>query len=280
MPPLDVPALSKFIAMSVAGGLGMYWGMGLLFERLYYRRRREADEWKCQPKRWPSPVARRREILLGSANMTVGSVASGCFVYWVSKGGETTMYFSLAERGVWHAIATGLAYLLGTDLALYFAHRAFHTPTLYRLVHKVHHRWTSPTVFTAMAMHPVEWVTYQSIMAVPLFFLPVHVGAVIFTLLFTNYYALVDHSGVRLHSWLPFVAPTQFHDDHHAHFHVNYGQTFPLWDRVFGTMRRKNRRYGPAVFGGGGEGGAASDEPWDYGRAADAAAHRDVSQRV
>lgn len=277
---LDLPALLRFIGFAVGGGLGMYWGIGLAFEWLYYRRRSEAQAWKCQPKRWPSPSARRREILLGSVNMTVGSIASGFFVYYVAKGGYTTLYFSLEQHGLAHAIGTGLVYVFGTDLALYLAHRMFHTPRLYKLVHKVHHRWVSPTVFTAAAMHPVEWVTYQSIMAIPLFFLPVHVGAVIATLLFTNYYALVDHSGVKLHSYFPFIAPTAFHDDHHAHFHVNYGQTFPLWDRVFGTMRRKNRKYGPAVFGGGGEGGGASDEVWDYSPKAAAAAAPPVEERA
>jgi hypothetical protein len=116
-----------------------------------------------------------------------------------------------------------------------------------------------------MAMHPIELATYQSIMLVPLFFVPLSVYAVVAVLVATNYYALVDHSGVRARSWLPFIAPAQFHDDHHAHFHVNYGQSFFLWDRVFGTMRRKGRKYGVEVFGGKGAGEAAAPvEYWDY----------------
>ena len=119
-----------------------------------------------------------------------------------------------------------------------------------------------------MAMHPVEFATYQSVMIVPLFFVPLHAGAVVLTLLFTNWYALVDHSGVRMRSWLPFVAPASFHDDHHAHFHVNYGQSFALWDRVFGSHRRQGRSYGEAVFGGRGAptgAGAAPAPLFDYG---------------
>ncbi len=264
---LDWPALLRSIGFAQLGGLGMYFGIGGIFELAYYRRREAAAEWKCQPKRWPSPKARREEILLGTANMVAASTASGAFVYHVMHGGRTGLYFSLDTHGLLFTALGGLLYLLGTDLALYWAHRLFHTPLLYKKIHKVHHRWTSPTAFTAMAMHPVEFATYQSIMLAPLFFMPMHAYVVIATLLITNYYALVDHSGVRARSWLPFVAPTQFHDDHHAHFHVNYGQSFFLWDRVFGTMRRKGRKYGVDVFGGKGAGEpGALAEYWDYGR--------------
>jgi lathosterol oxidase len=245
----------------------MYFAIGGVFEFVYYRHRERAAEWKCQPKRWPSPKARRAEILLGTANMTAASTASGVFVYYVTTGGYTTLYSSLEVHGALFTLVTGAVYILGTDLALYWAHRIFHTPRLYKAIHKVHHRWTSPTAFTAMAMHPVEFATYQSMMLIPLFILPVNVYVVIATLVVTNYYALVDHSGVKAHSWLPMIAPAQFHDDHHAHFHVNYGQSFAVWDRLFGTARRKGRRYGVDVFGGQGL-GASTAKPsyWDYSR--------------
>jgi Delta7-sterol 5-desaturase len=279
--PIDWPGMATSVGFAVLGGLSMYLLIGGYFELAYYRRKADASSWKCQPRRWPSPKARRDELVLGTANLTAASLASGLFVYYVRHGGYTSLYFSLAEHGATYTLLSGVAYLLGTDLALYWAHRLFHSPALYRRIHKVHHRWTSPTAFTAMAMHPVEFVVYQSIMAVPLFVVPLHVGAVIAVLVMTNYYALVDHSGIKLRSWLPFIAPAQFHDDHHAHFHVNYGQSFFLWDRLFGTMRRQNRRYGAAVFGGRGEGdgGDASDAPlWDYDKEAPAASPAPADQ--
>lgn len=266
---IDWGSLAGYVAIAVAGGLGMYFVIGGVFEFAFYRRREAAHLWKCQPKRWPSPKARRAEIVLGSANMTAASIASGVFVYYVDNGGYTTLYSSLDVHGLAFTVATGVVYVLGTDFALYWAHRIFHTPRLYRAIHKVHHRWTSPTAFTAMAMHPVEFATYQSMMLIPLFILPVNTYVVIATLVVTNYYALVDHSGVKAHSWLPLIAPAQFHDDHHAHFHVNYGQSFSLWDRLFGTMRRKGRRYGVDVFGGKGEGDPSDKTSyWDYRRRA------------
>ena len=56
-------------------------------------------------------------------------------------------------------------------------------------------------------------------------------------------------AGRRRCPWQP---PPRFHDDHHVYFHVNFGQTLGLWDRVFGTWRRVGRVYGEHVYGGKG----------------------------
>ena len=51
-----------------------------------------------------------------------------------------------------------------------------------------------------------------------------------------------------------------FHDDHHAHFHCNFGQCLLFWDRIHGTLRRKSRRYGADIYGGRGTGGNSSSD--------------------
>ena len=241
-----------YVAVAIAGGLGMYFGIGGLFELRYYRRRREAERWKLQPRRWPTRRARRREIALGAANMTLGSIASGLFAHHVASGGASSIYASLEAHGLIFSIATTAIYFVVTDGVLYGAHRLLHRKTLFRWIHRVHHRWTSPTAFTAAAMHPIEFATYQAIMLAPLFVLPIHVVGLVAVLVYQNTIALLDHSGVALGSVLPWQPPPRFHDDHHVHFHVNYGQTLGLWDRVFGTWRRAGRVYGEHVFGGKG----------------------------
>jgi lathosterol oxidase len=240
-----------YVAVAVAGGLGMYFGIGGLFELLYYRRRADAAAWKLQPRRWPNRSARRREIALGAANMTLGSIASGLFASYVADGG-TSVHTGADGHGALFWTATAIVYFVATDGLLYGAHRLLHRKALFRAIHRVHHRWTSPTAFTAAAMHPLEFALYQSIMLAPLFFWPMHVAGLVAVLVYQNTIALLDHSGVALGSVLPWQPPPRFHDDHHVHFHVNYGQTLGLWDRVFGTWRRIGRVYGEHVFGGKG----------------------------
>src|SRR5579884_1786148 len=150
MPALQWTVLLRCLAMSLAGGLGIYFGLGGFFELAYYRRRAQAAEWKCQPGRWPTPAVRRREILLGTANMTAASTASGLFVYHVTTGGRSGLYFDRATHGVAFGAAATLAYFLATDLALYWAHRLFHRPAAFRYVHRWHHRFTAPTAFSAV----------------------------------------------------------------------------------------------------------------------------------
>jgi Delta7-sterol 5-desaturase len=282
----DSPGMSVwgFIAMAIGGGLGMLFGVGGLFEWLYYRRRRaDAAAWKTQPRRWPSAKARRNEILLGTANTLAASIASGLLAHYIASGGRTTVYFDLETHGLAFSIATTLLYFVATDGALYWAHRLLHAKVLFRHIHRVHHRWTSPTAFTSAAMHPIEFAIYQGVMIVPLFFLPIHVVGLVFVLVYQNLIALIDHSGVNLASHLPWQPPARFHDDHHVHFHVNYGQTLGLWDRVFGTWRRVGRVYGEHVFGGKGAplSGAAAAEASryvDYRRRRPAAAAATASE--
>ncbi len=245
-------SLAGFIAVAIAGGLGMYFGIGGLLELRYYRHRDRAAAWKLQPRRWPGPRARRNEILLGAGNTIAASIASGWFAHHVASGGDTTIYFDLSAHGLGFSIATTLVYFVVTDGGLYGAHRLFHRRLLFRHIHRVHHRWTSPTAFTAAAMHPVEFAVYQSLMIVPLFVLPIHVVGLVAVLVYQNTIAFLDHSGVNFGSLLPWQPPPRFHDDHHVYFHVNYGQTLGLWDRLFGTWRRTGRVYGEQVFGGKG----------------------------
>ncbi|MFT3776188.1 MAG: sterol desaturase family protein [Minicystis sp.] len=238
----------------------MYFGIAGLFELVYYRARRDrAEEWKCQPRRWLSPEMRRQQLLLGTANMTGASIASGFFASYLASGGKSAVYFDWQERGLAFTVVMTVLYFLLTDMGLYWAHRILHRPLLFRYIHRWHHRYTAPTAFTAMAMHPLELATYQTVMLLPLFVMPVYVGGLIVVLVYQNYVALVDHAGIDFHSWLPWQPPTRFHDDHHVHFHVNYGQNMGLWDRIFGTYRREGRVYGVEVFGGRGKAAAGME---------------------
>lgn len=47
----------------------------------------QAKEWKCQPDKFLTPENERHEILLGSMNMMIGSVASGVIACFIMNGG-------------------------------------------------------------------------------------------------------------------------------------------------------------------------------------------------
>jgi lathosterol oxidase len=245
--------LLLYVLAAIAGGLGLYLGVGGLFELVYYRRRRHrAAEWKLQPRRWLTPSLWRHQVLLGTFNTTCASIASGLLIYFVILPGHSALYFDHRAHSLLYTLISTVLYFLVTDCALYWAHRLFHRPAAFRRIHRWHHRYTCPSPLTAMAMHPLELTAYQTIMLAPIFLFPLHYAGVIAVLIYQNYVALVDHSGIDFQPWLPWQPPARFHDDHHVHFHVNYGQNMDLWDRIFGTYRRMGRIYGEHIFGGQG----------------------------
>ena len=99
-------------------------------------------------------------------------------------------------------------YFLITDVVIYWAHRIFHRPALFRLIHRWHHRNTVPTAFTAFSLHPVEFLTYQSIMLLPLIFVPLPAIGVIIVLLSSHIESLIQHSGVRIFPVIPWMPST------------------------------------------------------------------------
>jgi lathosterol oxidase len=249
----DAPTAIGFVVGSVVTGLGLYLLVAAYFQLRYYRARRvHSKDWKCQPQRFPTPRMWSIDLWLGIANITGASVLSGMLAYWIYASGHSRMYISPRGHSLLSVIGGTVLYFLITDVVIYWAHRLYHRPLLFRLIHRFHHRNTVPTAFTAFSLHPVEFLTYQSIMLVPLIFLPLNAIGVIVVLLSSHIESLIQHSGVRVFPWIPWMPSTFFHDDHHRYFHVNYGQHLTLWDRLYGTLRRHGRRYGVEVFGGQG----------------------------
>lgn len=264
-------ALGVSVARSIASGFALYLGFCLYFEVVYYRRRRDARaQWKSQPRRDAAPRLRRLEIIVGSLNLTMASTLSGLFTYHIQTGGWSAMVLDFGwDRWPSLLVAPVLVFVV-VDFGLYWSHRFFHRPLPYKWFHRWHHWYGVPTAFSTLAMHPVEALVFQAMIFIPLLLIPIHVVGAIGVVLYLYWVGICDHSGIRMYSRLPWQTTSVFHDDHHAHFHVNYAHTMGLWDRLFGTWRRVGRRYGAEVFGGRGaaEGGAPEAPLMDYSREA------------
>lgn len=116
-------------------------------------------------------------------------------------------------------------------------------------MHRFHHCFVALSPYTAIALHPAELLTPQVTSFLPLFFISFYAVSVAGVLLYILIFNIIDHSGVKLVSALPWQSPSVYHDDHHHYFHVNYGQHLMIWNRLHDTLRRQNRRYGEGIFG-------------------------------
>jgi lathosterol oxidase len=221
--------LLGFVIGSIAVSLAILHGLGgALYRHYHVRRRSSAAEWKHQPEAWVSPSAHRSAMRLGTANLVVGATLSGLLAYYVHRGGYTTLYFDVHQHGMLYTVASPLLVFLLVDALTYYAHRLFHWKPLYSPIHRWHHRYTTTTPFIATAMHPAEWLTYQSILFLPMFVIPIHWVSFASILLFVYYVGIFNHSGIK---------SAHFHDDHHKYFHCNFGQSSRLLDWLHGTLR-------------------------------------------
>lgn len=262
---VNLPRLLAYVGGSIGIGLVFYFGLcGALYYAKYVRDCGRAAEWKCQPDRWLSSEMNLHALRLGATNMAMGLTLSGAFAYYVFNGGKSALYFDLHTHGVVFSVISIAAVFLVTDFCAYWSHRIFHTPRLFKRIHKWHHRYGAPTPFTVTAMHPVEFMTYQTIFLLPALFVPMYGFFYYGLLVYVFYYNVCDHSGIHHRALVPWQPPSRFHDDHHRYFHCNFGQSSLLWDRLYGTMRRLGRRYGEDVYGGkGARLAAAAPSPAD-----------------
>ena len=254
METVDWPLLAVCLGATTLAGLATYHLVaGYYHYRYYVRRRHDAESWKCQPKRFLAPRLHRQAILVGSLNLALGGLAPGTLVYGVVSGDfETPIYVDVAEYGWTYTLGMTVVLFVMVDYIAYWVHRLMHTRILYRRIHRFHHRYVATTPYVTTAIHPVEFLALQAVVLLPLILIPFHAASIAVVLVYVLVYNVIDHSGIRLRSVFPWQPPSTYDDDHHAHFHVNYGQHLMIWDRLHGTLRRMDRRYGQDAFGGRG----------------------------
>ncbi len=254
MASVDWSLLGGSVFWAVVGGLVPYHLVaGYYHLRYYVLRAHEPETWKCQPKRFLTAKQQRLAVLAGSGNLALGGVVSGLLVYAVRHGDLSVPLYVEVERYGWaYTVLSTIGYFVVADLGAYWVHRAVHLRPLFVHVHRFHHKFVATSPYVATAVHPAELLAQQAMAFLPLFFVPLHVVGVVLVLGYVLVFNVIDHSGVRLRSSLPWQGPTTYHDDHHVHFHVNFGQHLMIWDRLLGTLRRQGRRYGQDVYGGKG----------------------------
>lgn len=143
-------------------------------------------------------------------------------------------------------ITSAIAFFLATDCLGYWYHRLAHRfPALWEL-HHVHHSAPDFNIVNAFRSHPVETVISRLFVAIPVaaLFLPEtsSLGAgVLAYLVLIKLLNLLQHSKIRSDfGWLgKIVVSPAHHRIHHStnpdHFDRNFGNSFIIWDKLFGT---------------------------------------------
>lgn len=132
-----------------------------------------------------------------------------------------------------------------SDLVGYWVHRAMHrVPWLWRF-HKLHHEAVELSWLDAWRQHPVDFVLHGVVVGLPGALLGASLGELASVVVLRKAFTTFLHANVRA-PFGPFfwvLASPEFHRTHHgadpADYDTNFAGTFPVWDLLFGTARRR-----------------------------------------
>ncbi|CAF2395882.1 unnamed protein product [Rotaria sp. Silwood2] len=135
-------------------------------------------------------------------------------------------------------------FILSEDAIFFWTHYLFHTPWLYKNIHKKHHIYKQPTGVVSVLSDPIEGLQNQlSIWFMPVLLKEKHIFTLCIWIAIRVYQTVNAHSGYNLpyvstQYWVPWIMSGALaHDFHHEHGKWNYGSFFNIWDRLMGTHR-------------------------------------------
>ncbi|KAI8090952.1 uncharacterized protein B0P05DRAFT_634647 [Gilbertella persicaria] len=128
-------------------------------------------------------------------------------------------------------------FLFFTDCGIYWFHRWMHHPSVYKYLHKLHHKWIIPTPFASHAFNPFDGYIQSLPYHMYAFLIPMHKFQYLFMFCFVNFWTVMIHDGEFI-SHSEIINTSAHHFVHHVYFNYNYGQYFTFWDRVGGSHRQ------------------------------------------
>lgn len=189
----------------------------------------------------------------------VFNLNSGHILMWILRGTEitafyfVTTYWSLSILDNWSYPLIWLFTFIAWDFCFYWLHRFHHKFKFLWAIHVIHHEGEHFSLSLGIRN---SW--YSSLTSFPFFFglaligVPVEVfiatSSIHYFVQFYNHNSIVKQSG-----WLEKILITPAH--HRVHHGVNsmyidrnFGGTFVLWDKLFGTFQQELEAE-PVVFG-------------------------------
>jgi sterol desaturase/sphingolipid hydroxylase (fatty acid hydroxylase superfamily) len=207
--------------------------------------------WACNPGR---PWWRKRELLtdicywfiipLLSRYLRIGLLIVGAALLFgiTTTDGLIAFYEDghgpLADLPLWLQAAI---FLVGSDVIMYWSHRIFHRPTMWKY-HAVHHSSTDLDWISAARFHPVNIALGSVAADVILLLAGISPNALVILGPFTIAHSAFVHANLNwsLGPLRYVIASPVFHRWHHTSAdeggEKNFASTFPVLDLIFGTF--------------------------------------------
>ena len=222
-----------------------YFFISLPFFLVYYVFFRKRLSYKKIQARFPKLKDYARELGFSTLSVIIFSVPPLLMLYSDAIRPHTTFYKDIDEHGTLYFVLAFPLMLLIHDTYFYWAHRIMHHPSLFKMIHLVHHKSTNPSPWAAYAFHPFEAIVESMIFVVFLFTIPVHSVHLMWFFVFSLVYNVYGHLGFEIYpkgfnkNWFgKWINTSVSHNMHHQYFKGNYGLYFTIWDRWMGTLHK------------------------------------------
>lgn len=191
----------------------------------------------------------RREIIYTCKSIPLMSIPTICIFFFEVRG-YSKLYDNVGDAKLgWFGILFSIVtFILFTDMCIYWIHRVLHHRSIYKYIHKPHHKWKVPTPYASHALHPVDGFVQSCPYHIYAFLFPLPKFIYLGLFVFVNFWTVSIHDGgCRVPDvFKPLINGSAHHIDHHLFDSFNYGQFFTLWDRIGKTFRH------PSVYEGSG----------------------------
>lgn len=208
------------------------------------------EQYRIQKKKYPTPellwealkeVTKKHLLVAPISFLLLIPVARWCQVLDKTDPSKTPNTILPSAQEV---IIHNIIFILVQDTIFYWCHRMLHIPSLYKRIHKYHHRFHTNVGIASEFAHPIE----DTLNTIALLAGPFFMGTHLFTLwvwFFIRIWETVDaHSGYSF----PFpISPfalfgvADHHDFHHSHNQGCFGSFFGIWDWMMGTDADYNK---------------------------------------
>jgi sterol desaturase/sphingolipid hydroxylase (fatty acid hydroxylase superfamily) len=217
-------------------------------------------EWVTRDKEPITPTLRRTiPAATGSDLIITSSIKGVTHVLIRSTAASSSVRFpgpAAFSTNPLRFVALSFAAEVLFDFAHYWMHRAAHwNRTLYRWVHKKHHRDPHPSAMSTFCMTPQDvLLTYSVPLVFCLAIVPMEGWDFELFISYLLFQEICGHIGKRMAPtssfvqcvWIPKALGrielyTEDHDRHHTQPRCNFSKRFSLWDKLFGTYRGTSR---------------------------------------
>ena len=179
----------------------------------------------------------RTEMKWSLANAMLFAVTASITVALWQKG-YTKIYTDIAFYGWWYLPVSLIILMLVHETYYYWLHRWMHIPSVYKMVHKVHHDSRIASPFTAFSFHPFEGLLQAIFLPIMILLLPIHYYVIIVQLIIMTFSSVINHLDIEIYPrekdpfWSKWIIGATHHSLHHKQFKYNYGLYFTFWDKI------------------------------------------------